>query len=408
MSRLVIRWLAIGALGLGLAVLVGWTWLPDILRSRPSIAARYAPDDPRTLHRVMTLRYATNGQRLTATDYARIERSLAGAPMAADPFALLAVRATRSGDTAAATRLLEEARRRNPRHRLARLLLMERYVRDNRPDEAGIELAAINRLVPEASQLTLGAMTAMALDPRAKRALARAMSGDPGLQPLLARLVAKGAPVETVLMLARTLPAGAVESANFPWRQPLIERLIKDGRYGQARMLWRSFLGATVRPADRGVFNAGFARSDALPPFNWRLASGEVGAVELTRRNTMTVDYFGRQSGELVAQLLTLAPGRYRLSFTAEGKASAEASRLVWFVRCAAPGLRPEQGTAILTAVVDGIGGAPATRTATFTVPAAACPAQWLSLEGLAADMPSAQNLEIMRLSISPVGTGAR
>lgn len=394
--------LLVAALGIGW--LAARAALPPLLSARPDLANRFVPGNPDTVFRIATLDYARTRKPPPAADPAFIAQAAARSPLSADPFVFAAVHALAAGDGTRATRLLEEARHRNPRHRLARALLIERYVRESRPREAGVELATLNRLVPDASQVISDGMADLAARPATAQAVTGALRGDPAIDGVLLKMVQKGAAPGAVLALARNRGALPQSGAD-AWRGALLDRLVKAGDFTHARTLWRSFGGGSADAPIDAVFNPEFAALSAAPPFNWTLATGEVGAAELRKRGGLSVEFFGRASGPLVSQLMTLPPGRYRLQFVAEGDAKGTTSKLVWMVRCAAAGRAPGEGRALLSAVIAGVSGPPRRLGADFAVPAD-CPAQWLVLEGQASDFRDHEFVEITAFALRRAGAG--
>ena len=394
----------LGVAALALAVAVVRASLPSLFSSAPQVVLRVAPGDPDASYKIAALTYARKPGRLSDTTYAAMIAAARRAPLSADPFVIIATRALAAGDTSLATRLLEEARRRNPRQRLARALLVDRYIHDGRVREAGVEIAVLDRLVSQANTLLVDALTRLAMEPSAVDATARALRGDEVLDPVLANLIARGASTETILRMAQGWrPNPQAEEAGL-WRVRLLQRLVDQGDYGRARQLWlRIGGGDAASPATR-LYNGGFALTPALPPFNWRLATDETGAAEITRGHRLSVDYFGRQSGELVGQLLLLAPGRHRLRATLVGSATGQGSQLRWSVRCAVVGRASTGLPALATVVIAKLADSPRVMSADFTVPAGGCPAQWLTLDGVAAEFPTTQSIEVSNMSIDPEG----
>lgn len=399
MLGLAVAWLAVRAALVGQA------------RTAPGSAAAVAPNDPAVVFRLATLRFAAQRNRLSEADYARVRRAAVAAPLSAEPFALLATRAIAKGDRVGAIRLLEEARRRNPRQRLARVLLLEQYLRTGRIREGSVELAVLTRLVPEQSPLLTDALAAMALDPQASAPLIAAMRGDPNLDQLLSQLVRKGGSTDLILRLGRTRRADPSTTERPGWQSELLSRMVQAGEYARARDVWAEFVGKAV-PAGSLIVDPGFRRLDAPAPFNWQFAGETVGAVEPSSRGTLMVDYFGRESGPLARQLLLLGPGTYRLQVDVEGVTGAggeRGPRMGWTVRCAAKGAAPDSGRTILVMPLVNAKAGARRLAGSLTVPAG-CPAQWLSLDGVAAEFPTPQSVELRNLSLqrSNAGTGTR
>lgn len=83
---------------------------------------------------------------------------------------------------------------------------------------------------------------------------------------------------------------------------------------------------------------------------------------------------------------------------------TGQGSRLVWHVRCAQPGKTIAEGTGLGSVAIEGVTGAPRMFGGTFVVPGTSCPAQWLTLDGVAAEFPTLQSATLSRLFLTPVG----
>lgn len=383
------------------AVLVVRVALGAALSDAPQLALKVSRTDPEAIFEHTLIAHADRKTVVSDAEWARVAAAFARAPLADAPFVLAVLRhpPRQSGTD---MRLLQEAERRHPRNRMARVLLLEQYARAGRIQDIVYEVATLDRLVPDARPVLVDVLATAVADPASAAAVFRAVRDPETLNALLTRLVAVGTPPATVLRLSRNIPPDR-SAASASWQGALLDRLVDQGRYGEARALWQRFAGI-AQPVPAGTaYNGAFARLPALPPFNWRLATGEVGAAELSRRGALSVEYFGRQSGELAGQLTLLPPGRYRLRFRIEGHADANASKLIWFVRCAQPGQKPAAGPALLTALLGNVGSSPRTVQADFVVPAAGCGAQWLTLEGVSAEFPTSQSIEIRDFDIRRV-----
>lgn len=393
-----VRPILLGVLGLGLAALVisvtpGDEVLFPALQGGPEAKA----DDNEALFREATQQYVQT-QQLPKSTYAAARRIAAEQPLASQPFAVVAVEALEQGKAARAIALLEAARWRNPRDRFARVVLLEQYARASAFPKAAEELSALYRLVPNVGAVLIDTMAKMALDPAGFGPLAKAVHGEPVVGPLLTHMVRTGAPVDRILLLSRGLPASN-EPEQTQWRDLLLQRLVTEGRYGQARTLWASFSKIPQAERAKPYYNLELARSSALTPFNWTLAAENIGEVDLLPRGIASITYFGRETGPLLSQLLTLSPGKYRFRFAIEGSRDDQGSNLGWQVRCAQPDRRPDAGPSLAEIALPGDAQTKRGFAAEFTVPSG-CTAQWLSLVGTSSEFPSTKTLEISGLSL--------
>ncbi|HEX5184723.1 MAG TPA: hypothetical protein VFW19_16425 [Allosphingosinicella sp.] len=385
-----------------LAVLVGlyvaW-WVVRIgvvdaeVDTRPDIAATVAPDHPRVRIALAMAYFDAQGGRVPDEFRRDAMDALAQAPLADQPFLLAGVDALAHGDNPKGERLLEEARRRNPRLRMARLLLLDRYLRDGRIPQAVAEIKALDNLVEGASVALTAALAQMTQDPATAPKMVPLLSRLPKLQEaVLESLVASGADESAVLNVAgSTVRSGGSEL----WKSALLARLVKQGALVPALDLWKSFTGYREGPDGKGIYDPDFAGLPGPAPFNWDLVSASIGTAERGRGRNLQVDYYGRDNGELARQLLVLHPGRYTFSFRASGDAAGEGSRLVWTIACA-----PEDGQ-LLQLPLAGVASASRDFMGTFTIPASGCPAQWLKLVGTAGEIGTTQSAAISGLSLA-------
>jgi hypothetical protein len=358
----------------------------------PFDAARLAPNHPQVRISLAMAYFLAQGGRVPDESRRAALNALKQAPLTAQPFFLAAVDAFVHGDDARGDRLLEEARRRDPRFRLTRLLLLDRYLREGRVPEAVVEMKTIDRLVAGATNALTAALAQMAQDPKTAPRMLPLLRRQPTLQEaVLESLVASGADASVVLSVAG--PA-ARSARSAPWQADLLTRLVDKGQYGQARNLWQTFTG--TREDERyGIYDSEFIGRPGPLPFNWKLATSGVGAAERAPGHSLQVAYYGREKGELASQLLMLRSGPYRLSFRATSDGS-EDSHISWTIVCG-PGEH-----VLLQLPIGSTGTAARQFTGTFIVPSAACPAQWLKLLGVPGDIEASRNVHISGLSIQP------
>jgi hypothetical protein len=214
----------------------------------------------------------------------------------------------------------------------------------------------------------------------------------PGLlESVLESLVGSGASEDAVLNIAG--PAGRSRGSE-PWKAALLSRLVARHDFGHARDLWAGFSG--FRGDANAVYDGRFAGLPGPAPFNWDLSSGSAGVAERASGQGLQVDYYGRDAANLASQLLTLRPGRYRLSFRASGEAAGDSSRLIWTIACNPGDAR------LLQLPVTGVTSSEKRFAADFAVPASGCAAQWLRLVGAPGDVASSQNATIGEVRVDP------
>jgi len=142
------------------------------------------------------------------------------------------------------------------------------------------------------------------------------------------------------------------------------------------------------------LHDANFRDNRSPPPFNWQLTSSTVGLAE-RQGGRLHVLFYGGEDGTLASQLLLLPPGNYRLSMRLAGD-PARAHALTWALWC-------DKAAQPLASVTLDVAAA---RGWSFQVPAG-CPAQWLKLSGVSADVPQQIDVSIDGLTLRKGLSGA-
>jgi hypothetical protein len=368
------------------------------IRKSPGVAAAISPDHPQVRIAIAMSKFEATQGRLTAADRAAANGALGKAPLTEEPFFLAAVDALANARGEEGERLLLEARRRDPRSRSTRLILLDRYLRAGRVADAGVEIAALNRLMPRAAEVLIPELARMVREPRTGAALIKVLASEPVLQQsVLARLASSGADPDLILGIAGSSRATAGTPEGLPWQRALLTKLVDKGDLQRAHSLWRNFGGLPAGGAEKGVHDGDFRGAPGPPPFNWQFGTGTAGVAERVKTPALQVDFYGRENVELASQLLMLRPGRYRLQFRVEGDATGQGSRLIWTVACT--GSKAQ----LLSLPLTEVNYTPRTVSALFSVPAG-CAGQWLRLTGSAGEFPKAQNAVISQLQIVPGG----
>lgn len=368
-------------------------------RAAPAAAIALAPDHPQA--RLEFAMAQVDISRGSVPEALRRDAlaAFARAPLAEEPFFFAGLAAIESSQTAEAEALLEEARRRNPRLRPVRMFLLDRYLRNNRIEDAALELASLRRLLPGVAEALAPQLAQMVRDERVGDSLVRVLGRDPGLQQaVLSSLASSGADPDVILRIARSSSATAATSQGLPWQRQLLSLLIERGEIVQALRLWRTFSGLPAGGDEKSVYDGRFARLPGSDPFNWALYEGRAGVAERTGAPALDVQYFGRDTVNLASQLMLLRAGRYRLRLRAEGSAEGDDSRLVWRIFCRGSDAQP-----LIDLPLREIGAAPRTIAGEFTV-APSCRGQWLRLIGIAGEFPSTQSVTIQDVAVEPVG----
>lgn len=388
-------------LSAGVAML-GWiviktSTVDAVVRANPVLAAQVAPRDPKVARAMTTRQFQRASVKAPTAPPALVESGKAlsrSAPLSEEPFVFSGLAALKRGDVQRAGRLFEEAVRRDPRSRFARLLLLDNRLRTNQVDGAISEIAVISRLVPESNVLMVPELAKLALVPEARVPLKNVLDSNPGLKlAVLDRLVEIDAPLADVLWLAGDdLGADGTNPAPL-WQVRLLETLVDDGRLSQAHAIWRRIVGLSGE-SDATVYDPGFQARRGPPPFDWRLLSDATGVAEPASPNGLNVTFYGRQNAVLAQQLLRLVPGRYRIAMLASVDGRDAQPSLSWTIVCR------KGGRELTSLPLIESNGRERPYSTTFEVPSD-CVGQWLTLVGHSSEFPKTQTALIQRFSVS-------
>jgi hypothetical protein len=382
-------------------LLAGWlvvrTSIVDAAAGNPFLAERVAPSNPRPKLAIATALLLLRGGRLPPDVRRDTIEALRKAPLADEPFLIAGIDALARGDVRKGEQLLTEVRRRNPRQRLARLLLLDRYLREHRTAEATVEITVLSRLIDRAQQVLTGQLAQMARDPATAPQMLPILAAHPDLQSaVLEALAANGADADLIMRVAALSP-GRYAAGNQEWQRVLLTRLVDQHETARALAIWAKLAGLPPPGDEKGLYDGAFHGAPGAEPFNWGFAAEGVGVAERSGRSSLQVDYYGRDTGDLARQLLVLRPGRYRFQFRVSGDAPGEGSRLVWTISCY-PG-----GPSLLQLPLVGIDSSPRAFKAAFTIPTG-CSPQWLKLQGLLGDVETGQSVTLGNLGIEREG----
>ena len=362
------------------------------VRNSPQLAAALWPGHPelmtdRTMARIGAL--SARGEALPRALLGQVSEIARKAPLAPEPFLIHGAMAQLKRRDQAAERLYLEARARDPRSRAARYFLADRYLRTGRIAPALGELAVLSRLTAEAGVFA-PALATFAQTPGAVGQLRRFFRSAPEFEPIvLANLATEAKNLDLILAL---WSGESKQLGTADWQSAIVAKLVENGDFARAHAVWRRLFG--VRHAPPGLFNPGFRKLSAPPPFNWSFGSAG-GLANPTPGGQLEVIYFGREDALLAEQLMLLAPGRYRLGVEVTGDLQ-DAGEIAWTVECL-PGnqrvmrlpLRNNRRSARLQAI--------------FAIPPG-CPAQRLQLTGSLGEFPRAIEFGLGKMELSKVG----
>ena len=370
----------------------------------PAIA-RFAPGYPdAVLTRTAAILVKRHGMLDTAT-LDTVRRAAAHAPLDARAYLILGHQQLLDGMPARAVATLEAGQRLDPRQRLIHLLLLDRYLRTARYADAATQFSVLARILGATQAPIATAMAKMTMAPETHDAVRHTLRIDPILErSVLIALAKSDTAPDTIFALAS--PTGRADARDKEsWGPILVTRLVERGQYPMARSVWQRIYGVAPAQAAAPIINAGFHKTAASPPFDWTLTASGLGAADI-RNNSLVVDYYGRDSGDLARQLLVLQPGRYRFAFTVDPGKTDGAAKLYWSLACGptAPIDRNQLMNVSVTATAK-----PHRITAEIVIPTG-CPAQTLILRGEAGDFPSPLSVTLRDLDLrtvsGPASTG--
>lgn len=370
-----------------------------LLDVSPEMAAPLAPNDSSlALERVGDA--LRQGGEIDEGTGAAAREAFKKVPLAPEPLLVAARRARDAGDETRTDRLIAMAYRRNPRSRYTLTLLLEQHLRHGRVDELAGVMAVLTRLQSEAGEVLLAILARMATEPQTGDAIRELVESDPALRVgVLEQLAQQGASPDAILGFAgdNLQPAPGEDTPR--WQRLMLDGLVSRGEVERAYEAWTRLAGQRAAAAPNTVYDPDFTGLPGPGPFNWRFEQTSDGFAEVSRSTPgLFAEYYARKSVSLGGQLLRLAPGRYTLSFQAEGEADGEDGKLVWVISC------HPSGRQVGEAPITGVDYTPKTISSSFTIPEAGCPAQWLRLLGRASEFPKEQQVTIRTLRLERSG----
>lgn len=393
----------IATLGLTVLAWIGWTVVQatraDFLaQSDPEAALRIEPGHPQALLRVAWAQLG-RGDNDAAKKTGR--SLLAIEPGQGDAFAVLALAAARSGD-ADAPQLARIALQRAPRNRDVRATEAAALLKAGELSAAMAQIDALLRLSPRRGAVLFPALVQQAQDKRFAETVGAVLATDPPWRRgFLAELNKRGNAAALDQVYAWLQQHGGLSKEETTrW----LDRMLADGRWGQAYAHWVSRLGPDADHLST-VYDGGFEREVGGPGFVWRNqpAPGVFTDVEADAgpdgSRAAHLHFIGRPVAQgNLRQALLLGPGRFRLTFQARTDFLRTDQGLQWVIRC-------DSGAPIaIVEIPDGSNGWKRLA-ADFEVPAN-CPGQWMGLRNPAVSGTARQvsgDLWIDDVAITPL-----
>jgi len=386
-------------------VAVGWlSFKSALVGALPANApgvVRFASNHPDVvLSRATSLLIAQRGV-LEPGMLVAVQHAAMAAPLDARGYLILGHQQLLDAMPQRALATLEAGQRLDPRHRLIHLLLLDRYLRTARYANAATQFSVLARLMGGAQPAIATAMAQMIVTPETRDAVRRTLRTDPGLErAVLVSLARSNTSPATVFELASPIARAEARQTN-SWGPVLVNRLIDQAHYATARSVWQKIYGISAAQAAIPIINPDFRKVPATPPFDWIITASGLGAADL-QNGRMSVEYYGRDSGDLATQLLVLRPGRYRYAFTVDPGKTDATSRLFWSLACGSP--KKPEGLRMNVGIVPA--AKPRRIVADLVIPSD-CPVQTLTLRGEADDFPAPIAVELSDLDLRPTSTAS-
>jgi hypothetical protein len=385
----------LGATGLSAAVIHQGVsnWLAS---ARPAQAADLARGNGRIA--VAAARDEVEGGRSVSDPQLRalVHTALSRDPTLTAAIEYRAVDAEQAGDPGKAARLFHFSDAISRRSLPTRLWLIQDAV--NRGDVAGAldQFDTALRTSARAPDVLFPVLAGATSDPSLAAPIARVLDRRTEWRGLfLHYAITQGKAAHDlarVVVLMRDRPmivaSGALDS--------LVGQLVAEGDFSLARAVYDHFHAGE---RDTGlVRDARFGNADAAFPFGWGLADkGKAGVMRSLagERTVLAYQAMPGGDGQVASQLLTLSPGRYRLTVTEAEAAADPESPAYWTITCG-----EHEGAQI--ALLDQPVRRGAAASVDFVVPAG-CTGQWIALTLRLSDAPQGQRGSIAGVTVFPL-----
>ena len=381
-------WITLAVLG-PLALILAWrvltAGLADLwVESDPHRALFWRPTYPEALFAASDADFAN---LKFAEAKAAALRAVAAYPLEGRAYRELAGVADFFGDHADAKRLFSLTLRRAPRDITARTKLIDYSLKAGDIAQALHQIDMTMRIQPEAMPDILPPLVTLSQYPEVAAPLSQILvARPPWRQIFLATLADSGTDSAAIDRVFASRggddplppPRGGTET------DLLINRQIKDGRWGTAYVNWAGTLSKSERTVLGNVYDGGFIFHPSNKGFAWQLPDQGTGydvliapRTQFSLNNVMQITFNGLPLNyQPVKQQLILAPGHYRLTGMGQAGAMTSDDGLQWVVACA------EGQQQVLVKSQAFTGDMPwAQFQMEFDVPDSDCGAQWLRLD---------------------------
>jgi hypothetical protein len=313
-------------------------------------------------------------------------------PLGDEALLVAALGSGSEGRYSEASRLLELARKRDPRNEITRIMLLEVYLRQARAREVVTETAVLERLSPGATQTLLPLIVGFAQNASTRAAATRAIEGSTLDYPVMRALAELQVDPALIMSLRASMTAEQLrDDSAMQQVNGLIDPYLRAGKWSEAAQLWGYFYKR--QPGELGrVTDPKFSGSPG-PPFGWQFTRTDGGLAEESDEGLQIV-HFGRKGWVVARQALMLKPGTYRLSYKL-GREAPNLPDLAWRIDCAT------SGTTLLDLPFKRENFLGISVTDRFTVPSDACEAQWVALAARVGDTTETGSVVIRSVDIS-------
>lgn len=323
---------------------------------------------------------------------------LAKAPLAALPLWEEAVRRDQRGDTARARRLMIEIVRRNPLFLEARGWLAVDAAKRGNYAEAVRQFDWLYVLSPAARPQIVTALATLARVPGGGPEIARLARRKPiWLTAVAGELI--GSPAAPAVVFELLGGANARAGSDAIESSGLVASLVRRQQFDQAYLAWVTSLPETALSSVGYVYDGDFKKLPGAQPFNWTLVESDAATVDFGKRGGVEIAYFGDKPTQLLAQLLVLPPGRYRLDVRANNVVEPDGNQAGWSLYCG------DDRARLIGRVDVPVAPGAVWRSIAFAVPQN-CPAQTLSLDGASTEFVSAAAITLKAVRIRALGAG--
>lgn len=377
-------------------------------RDRPAEAMYFWPDSGAAEASLALDRVVAANGAVDPQSRALFESALRRAPLLGDPLILAGLEASAANDVDRARRLMEEARRRDPRAIIARSWLFDYYLGAG-DYAAGIDEAGpLMALQGGAAPAILTVLTSLLSIPQARPALLAKLRASPRWRTaFFIQSSESPALVPAMASLLRDAPNPYPPAALLE-QQALLAGLAAEGRYGLAHNMWLAQLPPAYRLKARAqpIYDGDFHGWPGTAPFAWQIRNHGDGSTaradvrDLPEGSALEIASDAYQSEPAADQVLLAPPGPYRLVFKLRRTPDTDpsAAQLGVAMRCAdaaSAARSPLAYGAFIPPAAQAVGSID------LTVPRD-CPAQLLRLFVLPGDDPGTLDAQVTAVRLLP------